>query len=129
MSKVAVVFWSGTGNTEAMANAVAAGAQEKGAEVTTMGPADFGAAAVADYDGIAFGCPAMGAEQLEEAEYQPMPSSSRKLNTSPCGMRSRVSFPERRLLCSVPMDGETASGCASGRMRQKKQALSWQPRA
>jgi flavodoxin len=72
MSKVAVVFWSGTGNTEAMANAVAAGAQEKGAEVTTMGPADFGAAAVAEYDGIAFGCPAMGAEQLEEAEYQPM---------------------------------------------------------
>ena len=69
MSKVAVVFWSGTGNTEAMANAVAAGAQEKGAEVTTMGPADFGAAAVAEYDGIAFGCPAMGAEQLEEAEY------------------------------------------------------------
>ena len=72
MSKVAVVFWSGTGNTEAMANAVAAGAEEKGAEVTTMGPSDFGAAVVADYDGIAFGCPAMGAEQLEEAEYQPM---------------------------------------------------------
>ena len=39
MSKVAVVFWSGTGNTEAMANAVAAGAEEKGAEVTSMGPA------------------------------------------------------------------------------------------
>ena len=72
MSKVAVVFWSGTGNTEAMANAVAAGAQEKGAEVTMMGPADFGAAAVAGYDAIAFGCPAMGAEVLEEAEYQPM---------------------------------------------------------
>lgn len=72
MSKVAVVFWSGTGNTEAMANAVTAGAQEKGADVTVMGPSDFGASAVAGYDGIAFGCPAMGAEQLEEAEYQPM---------------------------------------------------------
>ena len=72
MSKVAVVFWSGTGNTEAMANAVAAGAQDKGADVTVMGPSDFGAAAVAEYDCIAFGCPAMGAEQLEEAEYQPM---------------------------------------------------------
>lgn len=72
MSKVAVVFWSGTGNTEAMANAVVAGAEEKGAEVTSMGPADFSAAAVAGYDGIAFGCPAMGAEQLEEAEFQPM---------------------------------------------------------
>ena len=72
MSKVAVVFWSGTGNTEAMANAVAAGAEEKGAEVTMMGPSDFGAANVAEYDAIAFGCPAMGAEQLEEAEVQPM---------------------------------------------------------
>ena len=72
MSKIAVVFWSGTGNTEAMANAVAAGAQEKGAEVTVMGPSDFGAAAVAGYDGIAFVCPSMGVEQLEEADFQPM---------------------------------------------------------
>ena len=72
MSKIAVVFWSGTGNTEAMANAVAAGAQEKGAEVSVMGPSDFGAAAVAGYDGIAFGCPSMGVEQLEEADFQPM---------------------------------------------------------
>ena len=72
MAKAAVVFWSGTGNTEAMANAVAAGAQEKGAEVSVMGPSDFGAAAVAGYDGIAFGCPSMGVEQLEEADFQPM---------------------------------------------------------
>ena len=72
MSKIAVVFWSGTGNTEAMANAVAAGAQEKGAEVSVMDPSDFGAAAVAGYDGIAFGCPSMGVEQLEEADFQPM---------------------------------------------------------
>ncbi len=72
MNKVAVVFWSGTGNTEAMANAVAAGAQENGAEVTVMSSADFGAAAAAGYDGIAFGCPAMGAEALEETEFQPM---------------------------------------------------------
>lgn len=72
MSRVAVVFWSGTGNTEKMAKAVAAGAEEKGAAVTVMGPADFGAAAVGEYDAIAFGCPAMGAEVLEEAEYQPM---------------------------------------------------------
>lgn len=72
MSKVAVVFWSGTGNTEAMAGAVAAGAAEKGAEVVSMGSADFGAAAVSEYDAIAFGCPAMGAEVLEEAEFQPM---------------------------------------------------------
>ena len=72
MSKVAVVFWSGTGNTEAMANAVAEGVQAKGGEAVLIGPADFNADVVAGYDGIAFGCPSMGVEQLEEAEYQPM---------------------------------------------------------
>lgn len=72
MSKVAVVFWSGTGNTEAMADAVKAGAQKAGASVATFGPADFDAAKVAEYDAFAFGCPAMGAEVLEEDEFDPM---------------------------------------------------------
>ena len=70
MSKVAIVFWSGTGNTEAMADAVAEGAKELGAEVTVLGPSDFDKGMVAEYDGIAFGCPAMGAEVLEETEFQ-----------------------------------------------------------
>ena len=72
MSKVAVVYWSQTGNTEAMANAVADGAKEKGAEVALMTSADFSADDVANYDAIAFGCPAMGAEVLEEDEFQPL---------------------------------------------------------
>lgn len=72
MSKIAVVFWSGTGNTEAMANAVADGAKEKGAEVEIIAAADFNADAAAGFDGIAFGCPAMGAEVLEEDKFQPM---------------------------------------------------------
>ena len=72
MSKVAVVFWSGSGNTQAMADAVAAGAQEKGADVSVFDPADFSADMVSQFDGIAFGCPAMGAEVLEEAEFDPM---------------------------------------------------------
>ena len=72
MSKVAVVFWSGTGNTEQMAKAVAEGAQEAGAEVTVLGPSGFSAGDVASYDAIAFGCPAMGAEELEETEFAPM---------------------------------------------------------
>ena len=37
-----------------------------------FGPAEFGRDKVAEYDGIAFGCPAMGAEVLEESEYEPM---------------------------------------------------------
>ena len=72
MSKVAVVFWSGTGNTEAMADAVAQGARGAGASVDVLGPSDFNATKVAAYDGIAFGCPAMGAEVLEEDEFDPM---------------------------------------------------------
>ncbi len=72
MSKVAVVFWSGTGNTEAMANAVADGAKAAGAEVTTYTAAQFSADLVGSVDAIAFGCPAMGAEELEESEFAPM---------------------------------------------------------
>ena len=72
MSKVAVVYWSSTGNTEAMANAVVDGAKEKGADVTLYECADFRPELVADYDAIAFGCPAMGAEELEDSEFEPM---------------------------------------------------------
>ncbi len=63
--KIAVIYWSGTGNTEAMAKAVAEGA---GAELFSV--SDF-SGDVADYDRLAFGCPAMGAENLEEGEFEP----------------------------------------------------------
>ena len=72
MSNVAIVFWSATGNTEAMAEAVKAGAQEAGAKVSVFSAADFSADMVADFDALAFGCPAMGDEVLEEDEFQPM---------------------------------------------------------
>lgn len=72
MSKVAVVFWSGTGNTEAMANAVVEGAKSAGAEVTLFEASEFSADAVAGFDAIAFGCPAMGDEELEDSEFEPM---------------------------------------------------------
>ncbi len=63
--KIAVIYWSGTGNTEAMAKAVAEGA---GAELFSV--SEF-SGDVADYDRLAFGCPAMGAENLEEGEFEP----------------------------------------------------------
>lgn len=72
MSKIAVVYWSGTGNTEQMANAVAEGIQAAGGIAALLGPGEFTAADVAAYDALAFGCPAMGAEQLEEGEFEPM---------------------------------------------------------
>ena len=72
MSKIAVVYWSSTGNTEAMANAVADGARNAGADVAIYTPEDFNASMVDQFDAIAFGCPAMGAEVLEESEFEPM---------------------------------------------------------
>lgn len=72
MSKIAVVYWSGTGNTEAMAEEVANGAKAAGAEVESFTTDDFAADKMDDYDAVAFGCPAMGDEVLEEGEFEPM---------------------------------------------------------
>ena len=68
MSKIAVVYWSGTGNTEAMARAVTDGAKAAGAEAELLRAAAFDASMLPGLDGVAFGCPAMGAEELEDAE-------------------------------------------------------------
>lgn len=72
MSKIAVVYWSGTGNTEAMANAVMEGVKEKGADCTLLTPSEFDSSMMDSFDAIAFGCPAMGTEVLEEGEFEPM---------------------------------------------------------
>ena len=72
MNKVAVVYWTGSGNTETMAAAVAEGAETKGATVEQILAADFSLSAAEGYDAYAFGCPAMGAEELEDSEFQPM---------------------------------------------------------
>ena len=72
MSKLAIVYWSGTGNTESMAAMVAAGAKEAGAQVDLFTAAEFGPQQMDQYDAIAFGCPSMGVEQLEEGEFEPM---------------------------------------------------------
>ena len=61
MSKVAIVFWSQTGNTETMANCIAEGA---GANATIIPCSEMNAAKLGEYDVVAFGCPAMGAEPM-----------------------------------------------------------------
>lgn len=66
MAKIAVVYWSGTGNTEMMASAIA-----KGAEAELFDLSSFTPDMAADFDKIAFGCPAMGDEVLEEGEFEP----------------------------------------------------------
>lgn len=77
MSKIAVVYWSGTGNTEAMARAVLEGAQAQGAQGVLLTAPDFDESMIASFDAIAFGCPSMGVEVLEETEFEPMFSSSK----------------------------------------------------
>ncbi len=69
---IAVIYWSSTGNTEAMAQAVEEGAKSAGAETILLPSAAFDASMVSQYDAIAFGCPAMGSEVLEESEFEPM---------------------------------------------------------
>lgn len=72
MSKIAVVYWSGTGNTEMMAMKVMEGAKAAGADARLFTAGQFDARQMDQYDAIAFGCPSMGAEQLEEDEFEPM---------------------------------------------------------
>lgn len=71
MSKIAVIYWSQTGNTEQMAQAIAEGVQAAGAEAALLNVSETDAAAAAGYSKLALGCPAMGAEVLEEAEFEP----------------------------------------------------------
>ena len=85
--KLAVVYWSGTGNTEMMARAMAEGAKAAGAEVELLTPDFFPASKLVDFDGLLLGCPAMGNEVLEEAEFEPMFASlEKKLADVPVGL-------------------------------------------
>ena len=72
--KVSIVYWSGTGNTEMMANAIKEGAESAGAEVELL-PVAAAPADVLDSDVLLFGCPAMGSEELEDSEFEPFFSS------------------------------------------------------
>ena len=72
MKKTAVIFWSGTGNTEAMANEVLAGMQSAGANAAMLSCSEVDGGAIDALDAVALGCPAMGAEVLEEEEFAPM---------------------------------------------------------
>ncbi len=71
MSKLAVIYWSQTGNTQAMAEAIAEGAREAGADVELLEVPAVSAADAVKYERLALGCPAMGAEVLEEGDFEP----------------------------------------------------------
>lgn len=75
MNKVALVYWSGTGNTESMANYIVEGLKSQSVEVDVFTATEFSLDNVNNYEVFAFGCPSMGAEELEETEFEPMFSS------------------------------------------------------
>ncbi len=72
MTKVAIVYWSGTGNTEAMADLVAQGVRGAGGQADVFQASEFGTDKLDGYDAFGFGCPAMGNEELEDSEFAPM---------------------------------------------------------
>lgn len=72
MKKIAIVYWSGTGNTKAMANEIAAGAKDAGMDVSVFTAGEFATDTVDRYDKLAFGCSSMGDEELEDMEFEPM---------------------------------------------------------
>ncbi len=72
MAKTAIVYWSSTGNTEALADEIFNSAKQNGSEVTLFTSNEFTSDMVDDFDNIVFGCPAMGCETLEDTEFEPM---------------------------------------------------------
>jgi flavodoxin short chain len=75
MKKVLIVYWSGTGNTQAMAESVAKGVSDGGGEGILQAVGSATPDMVKGAEALAFGCPAMGAEVLEESEMEPFIAS------------------------------------------------------
>ena len=102
--KTAVIYWSGTGNTEQMAMAVAEGA---GADLFKV--SEFNGK-IADYDRIALGCPAMGAEELEETEFEPFFASIEgELSGKTVGLFGSYGWGDGEWMCSW-VDRATGAG-------------------
>ena len=109
MSKIAVIYWSGTGNTEAMADLVANAATAAGAAVDKFTASEFNVASAGDYTGFALGCPAMGAEQLEESEFEPMYQDLRgSLSGKPVGLFGSYGWGDGEWIRTWAEDAEAA---------------------
>lgn len=71
MSKIAIVYWSGTGNTQVMAKAIYDAAKDAGKDVEIFNVSEISPQDASKYDVLALGCPSMGMENLEEDEFEP----------------------------------------------------------
>ncbi|HIT13024.1 MAG TPA: flavodoxin [Candidatus Scatomonas merdigallinarum] len=74
MSQITVAYWSGTGNTEIMARAIGKGVEAAGGEARVVSMEDMGPEELKKCDAFALGCPAMGAEELEDTIVEPFAS-------------------------------------------------------
>ncbi len=74
MDKIYVVYWSQSGNTQAMAEAVGKGITDAGKEAEVVYVSDASIDELKAAKCFALGCPAMGAEVLEEGEMEPFVS-------------------------------------------------------
>ena len=103
MKKTLVIYWSGTGNTEAMAGAVLEGMKAAGADAALLTPDQVTPASLSGVSSVAMGCPAMGSEVLEEMEFQPMfDSIKNQMGGKAVGLFGSFGW-------------AMASGCAAGR--------------
>jgi flavodoxin short chain len=71
MDKIIVAYWSQTGNTEAMAQAIGKGIEEAGKHALVIEVSKVSLEELRAATSFALGCPAMGAEVLEESEMEP----------------------------------------------------------
>ncbi len=113
MSKTAVVYWSGTGNTAAMADAIVDGVKSVGGQVEAFTADSFNSDMAEKYDYIAFGCPSMGCEQLEDTEFEPMFDSCKS------------KLKGKKIALFVRTAGATVNGCKLGRTTANLSVQIW----
>ena len=120
MKKTAVIYWSGTGNTKQMAEAVLEGMKSAGAEAALLEAAQVDASTFSGVDAVAFGCPAMGSEVLEEMEFEPMFSAC----------KSHLNGKKVALFGSYGWgDGEWMRSVRASSVRKPLTAIHWKPAA
>ena len=110
LDKIYVVYWSQSGNTQAMAEAVGAGITAAGKEAAVVDVSSVSTAELKNAKAFALGCPAMGAEVLEEGVFLGMVVLIVIVDAEV----QQQSVQQKQSVCSVPTAGATDSGCVTG---------------
>lgn len=71
MDTIIIAYWTQTGNTKAMAEAVGEGVEIAGKKADVRHISEVSMDSLREAQVFAMGCPAMGAEVLEEGEMEP----------------------------------------------------------